>query len=734
MSYTKEYKRKQKALMRGYPYCMIFWKDFDFEHLGDYISVKTRGGHKGTTYNDIIIMADTETSKKDLKKDDNHIVAWSICLRAYHYNIVTLWGQDPWDLVEMFSKLRKTLKGQEIYIYWHNTSYDWAFIRKFCLAKFGTPEKQLNIRPYYPLIIKFANGIVFKDSLVLAARSLDKWAKDMNVEHQKALGKWDYNKYRNQSDVLTDDELLYIENDVRAGVECIDALLLALKKNISSIPYTNTGIIRDTMRKIGKQHKAHENYVKLAPEWRLQQILELIFHGGFTHANRYCTVRGANHGIYQATCYDISSSYPFCILAYRYPAEKFWPIEKTYNDIDFIKKNADDYAIICHCTFKNIRLKDPHFPMPLLSMYKALCTIDAINDNGRATEIKVAEYYLNEIDLLLIDKYYTWDSIIIDGVYVAFKDYLPRWFTDKVYELYKNKCNLKNVDDILYSLSKSQINSTFGMAAQHPVSTTIEENYQAGANGEDPYNTKLDIDFEAEYEKHVKNRNSFLPYQWGVWITAYAQRNLFELGECIDYENGGIWVYSDTDSTFGTLFNDEKLKEYNDTRIKLLEDRGYPGVKVKDKIYHLGVAEFDKSCMQFRTLHSKCYVYRPLKAVGDNFLMGDDLKLTTAGVPKKGVNSLHNNIENFRPYFTFDGKTSGKLAHTHIYVEEIYTDRNGNVTGDSINLKPCDYILSDANRANILNTDYMEVELPAGGYEDEEYQLNFFNEEILRLF
>ena len=103
-------------------------------------------------------------------------------------------------------------------------------------------------------------------------------------------------------------------------------------------------------------------------------------------------------------------------------------------------------------------------------------------------------------------------------------------------------------------------------------------------------------------------------------------------------------------------------------------------------------------------------------------------------IPPVIATKKHNNIENFRPYFTFDGKTSGKLAHTHIYVDEIYTDRNGNVTGDSINLKPCDYILSDANRANILNTDYMEVELPAGGYEDEEYQLNFFNEEILRLF
>ena len=735
MSYTKEYKRKQKALERDYPYKMTYWEDFDFENLGKHIPVKSRGGRKGVTFNDLIIMADTETSKKDLKsKEDNHICAWSICLRAMHHNIATLWGQNPWDMVEMFDRLRKTLQGHDIYIYFHNIGYDWCFLRKFFLSKFGTPENQLNIRPYYPLFIKFANGIVLKDSLVLAARGLDRWAKDMDVEHKKALGKWDYNKYRNQSDILSDDELLYIENDVRSGVECLDATLKILQKNISSIPYTSTGIIRDIMRKIGKANHAHEMYEKLSPPWRVQQILEIIFHGGYTHANRYCTVRGVNHGIYPATCYDFSSSYPFCMLAYKYPMEQFFAIEKTFTDLFYIKKNAEDYAFLCHCTFTNIRLKDPHFPMPILSMYKALCHVDAINDNGRATDVKIAEYYLNEIDLILIDKYYTWDSVLIDGVYIAWKDYLPRWFTDKAYEIYKDKCRLKGVDDVLYALTKSQFNALFGMCVQKPVAVQIDENYQAGCNGEDPYSNKLDFDFEAEYEKHIKNRNSFLPYQWGVWVTAYAQRNLFSLGECVDYENGGIWLYSDTDSVYATKFNEDKIQKYNTECINILAQRGYDPVKVGEKIFNLGIAEFDGKYMQFKTLHSKCYVDRPFVAEGDGFVMGGDLKLTVAGVPKKGVASLHNNIENFRPYFTFDGITSGKLGHSHIYVDEIYTDKKGNITGDSINLKPCDYILSDANRASILNTDYMEVELNLGGYEDEELQLNFFNDDILQLF
>ena len=65
--YTREYTRLQKKIKRELPYKMQYWKEFDFSKLSDIIPIKTRGGHKNITYNDIIIMADTETSKKPLK-------------------------------------------------------------------------------------------------------------------------------------------------------------------------------------------------------------------------------------------------------------------------------------------------------------------------------------------------------------------------------------------------------------------------------------------------------------------------------------------------------------------------------------------------------------------------------------------------------------------------------------------------------------------------------------------
>ena len=727
---TREYLRAQKKLINAYPYQLLYWKDFDFSKLSDLISVKHRGGQKGTTYNDIIIMADTETSKKDLVKEDNHIVAWSICFRAYHHNIATLWGQNPWEFCDMLAKLRANLAGHDIYIYFHNLGYDWVFLRKFLIERFKEPDNQLNLKSYSPLFVKFTNGIILKDSLVLAARKLERWAKDLKVEHQKAMGKWDYNKFRNQSDILTEDEQLYIENDVRAGVECIDATLQLLKKNISTIPYTSTGIMRGICRETGKKNNAHNKYEAQAPDHKLQQILEIVFHGGYTHANRYCTVRGVNHGIYPATCYDFSSSYPYCMLAFKFPCEKFWALEKEFTDPWYVFKNMEDYAFIIHAVFVNIRLKDPRFPMPCLSMFKASAIINGIADNGRCMQASLYECYINEIDLKLISEYYVWDEMKLDNIYVAFKDYLPKWFSDIIYNEYKAKSELKFGDPVLYSLSKSRFNSLFGMCVQHPVSVNIEEDYKTGE-----YNPDMQFweHFEENYNKHVKNKNSFLPYQWGVWVTAYAQYNLFQLGKCVDYDNGGIWLYSDTDSCYATKFNEEKIKAYNENCKKLLKDHGYDPVIVKGKEYNLGVGEFDGEYMQFKTLHSKCYCDRPLVARGDGFIMGSDLQITVAGVPKKGAECLKNNIENFRAFFTFYGKTTKKLQHTHITVDKIYTDKNGNITGDSIDLKPCDYIMTDLDRSNILYTDYMEVETNLGGWEEDE-QLCFFDAEVMSVF
>jgi hypothetical protein len=69
------------------------------------------------------------------------------------------------------------------------------------------------------------------------------------------------------------------------------------------------------------------------------------------------------------------------------------------------------------------------------------------------------------------------------------------------------------------------------------------------------------------------------------------------------------------------------------------------------------------------------------------------LHITVAGVPKSAAKCLNDDISTFKLNFTFKGEESGKKLHSYRYVDDIYIDSNGNETGDSIDLSPCDYVL-----------------------------------------
>ena len=82
-----------------------------------------------------------------------------------------------------------------------------------------------------------------------------------------------------------------------------------------------------------------------------------------------------------------------------------------------------------------------------------------------------------------------------------------------------------------------------------------------------------------------------------------------------------------------------------------------------------------------------------------------------AGVPKNGAECLDNNIDNFRTGFIFPGTRTGKKTHTHFYVDDIYIDENGNETGDSIDLSPCDYLLGGVVDYNKIFTEEVEIQV-----------------------
>lgn len=728
---TAIHKRFVHALEKiGFKRCK--WNEFDYDIL-KYIMIRKRAGASKRTYADMIMMADTETSRKmenpgdDPLQHHNHVCAWSIAIRAYHMNICVLWGKKPSDLPECLQRIRDKLLCDDIFLYWHNMPYDWVFCRKFLMEKFDKPDKQLNVKPLYPLQIRFSNGIVMKDSLMLAQRSLEKWGKDLHVEHAKAVGKWNYDLIRDFDSWDPDpDELDYMSNDVLCGVECIDKTCEALHKTIGSIPLTATGIVRGEARLAGSEFKAYEWSTGILPEsYEEMLIQEEIFHGGYTHGDRFAngnTFPGFLDDSPIIEAYDIASSYPYVMISEKMPAERFYYLKERQWTKDYIINNADTYAFIFKLCISKVRLKDPRFPMPTLSLSKCEIDINSIVDNGRIIKSDYVEIRMNEIDFLLFDSIYKCSKMIISEVQCAVKEYLPRWLRDYVYKRFILKTQLKGVDPVLYAIEKAKLNSIFGMAAQKTVKEDILEDYDSGEFA--PLKFESDAEqyeyLEREYAKYLKNRNTFLPYCIGIWVTSAGMRNLFELGSC--RSKGSVWLYSDTDSVYATSFDKSKIKAYNKRRIDMLTAAGYGPVHWNNRDYWLGIAEEDGKHMQFKALHAKCYVKRPLVAEGDNFIMGDNLKITIAGVPKKGAAALQNNIDNFHIGSLFPGTISGKLQHTHYFIDEIYVDEHGNETGDSIELSPCDYIIKDPDEVDFesIVQDQIREEIEMIGYEDGE--------------
>ena len=131
-------------------YQRCFYLDFDYSILNKIMYVK-KPSKVPVFINDAIIMVDTETSKSVPGEIcENYVVAWTISIRAFHKNIVTLYGNKPSECVDCIRRIMEAMPGEKTYMYVFNLSYDWVFLRKFIMREFGEPVKQLNTKSHYP--------------------------------------------------------------------------------------------------------------------------------------------------------------------------------------------------------------------------------------------------------------------------------------------------------------------------------------------------------------------------------------------------------------------------------------------------------------------------------------------------------------------------------------------------------------------------------------------------------
>ena len=175
-------------------------------------------------------------------------------------------------------------------------------------------------------------------------------------------------------------------------------------------------------------------------------------------------------------------------------------------------------------------------------------------DNGRVLGFQDwGEYILNELDFEIICRQYEFSEIIMNEIYIAERGDMPEEIKSVVMSYFVNKETLEKECE-LYMKSKNKLNSVYGMTATDIVRAIFE----LDNNRDIVKKLKLSDDEITEaLEKYYKSRNSFMPYQFGVWTTAHCRHQLLLLIEKIGYEN---FIYSDTDSIF--FFETEENKKF----------------------------------------------------------------------------------------------------------------------------------------------------------------------------
>ena len=98
-----------------------------------------------------------------------------------------------------------------------------------------------------------------------------------------------------------------------------------------------------------------------------------------------------------------------------------------------------------------------------------------------------------------------------------------------------------------------------------------------------------------------------MPYQWGVYTTAWARYELQCAIDIIPYAN---FLYCDTDSVYYIDSDNINFDIYNKEKIKNSKKNNACAEDVKGKVHYMGVFELEhKKITEFKTLGAKKYVF-----------------------------------------------------------------------------------------------------------------------------
>lgn len=510
-------------------------------------------------------------------------------------------------------------------LYFHNLKFDGEFIIYWLLNNgyTYTEKRNPNSHEFSTLIsdkgmfysIKICFGVAYGkkqsvkilDSHKILPFSVDAISKAFGLKDQKL--KIDYDEYREEGHILTDEERDYLHNDLLIPAEALRTLF---EQGLTQMTQ-GSNALADYKETIGKK-----NFERWFPTPDYDEDIRQAYKGGFTYLNpKYRTIV-TKEGI----VLDVNSLYPYVMR------NKFLP----YGEGKFFegKYEKDDryplYVQKLSCSFE---LKEGYIPtLQLKNNLSFIPTQYLESSNGEDVEL-----VLTNIDLeLLFEHYDVYDVQYYSGWKFRssnnmFVNYIDKWVAIKIQAEKEGNKGLR-------TLAKLMLNALYGKFGLNP-----------NVRSKSPY---LDENGVVKYKLGKKEKRKPIYIPIAVFVTAYARQITITAAQ----SNYDRFIYSDTDS-----LHLEGLDEPDGMWIHPTE---------------LGAWKHESTFVRGKYIRSKSYIedevsntfYLPeLDLYGKT-----ELKITCAGLPKSAYENV--TFDNFKEGATYGGKLGMKHVKGGIVLAE----------------------------------------------------------------
>ena len=644
------------------------------------------------SYCDQPVFLDCETS---WNHDDKDPKCWIVSIQVWFDGYYHLF-RTPEELMNWYlEKIDQMHLSDErvLLTYIHNASYDLAYLGPYIQKYLPGKDNRKGLYDGEHKIIYYQQGpLEFKCTYLLSGQSLEKWSKEMQVEHQKQVGLYDYERIIYQDSEIDEQSQIYDKYDVLAMQESFDKQLSAHDDIITTVPLTSTGYPRRRLREAcNSEDYRHKYFYDNRIDAHTLLFCLHSYAGGYTHNNRWLKSKvikvedlkekygpdvTIGHGDFRSHYPTQLRTYPMgwgrSSVYYHITEHEAYRKQHGHNiNIDDICGMYPEYTSISHIRFYHMSLKDKSISMPFMQFAKITTSQKLIKDgsgnwvnayrngvperarlhldNGRVLAMvdneEVSgwfECFLDNRTLKIIQKQYNIKYKVIEVI--RFKtSKIPEEVAGVIDEFFKAKSDYKIIHK-KYEKEYGEFDERTLEAAFRLLMSKKSVNGLYGVFATFPLRPEIDLDFDRMDEpfKVIKSMNPE-DYEEGL-NEYYSHRSNFihypigcettaaaryELWEYMEVIGYENILYCDTDSIFYI-----KTPEIQSRIDALNAEKRKSAPFITDlngnKVYY-DVFESEQDLLAFKGLHSKCYAYVTEK---------EELKAVIAGVPERTVIGL----------------------------------------------------------------------------------------------